>query len=97
MNFDPIYVVNLLLCLIILILGILGFAKHKSKTALLIGVAFGLFGLSHLATILNLKVTLEWWLVGIRTIAYLLVLAGVAVIVSKKKKIKQALPKIPQE
>jgi hypothetical protein len=42
-----------------------------------VGIAFGLFGLSHLATILGLKESLEAALIVVRTLAYLLVAFGV--------------------
>ena len=45
----------------------------KSLVALYVGVAFGLFGLSHLATLLGLKESLNAILIIIRTAAYLLV------------------------
>ena len=69
---DITYVVNLVLCIIILVLGILGYSKNK--ITLYIGIAFGLFGLSHIATIAGLKATLEGLLIGIRTLAYVLVI-----------------------
>ena len=72
-NWDPIYTTNLVLCIIILALGWLGYKKSGDKSPLFIGIAFGLFGLSHLATLLGLKETLEIVLIVIRTIAYLLV------------------------
>jgi uncharacterized membrane protein (UPF0136 family) len=70
---DTTYVVNLILCIIILILGILGWKRSKSVVPLYIGIAFGLFGLSHLATLLSLKDTLNVALIVIRTLAYLIV------------------------
>ena len=70
---DPIYVVNLILCAIILVFGIIGWSRSKRVFPLYIGIAFGLFGLSHLATILGLKATLEVPLIVIRTLAYLIV------------------------
>lgn len=72
-NWDPITVVNLVLCIFIVVWGIEGYLKHKSKTSLFIGIAFGLFGLSHLATILGWKDILQVLLILIRTVAYLLV------------------------
>jgi len=72
---DPIYAVNLVLCILILILGIWGCKKKKGDMIpLYIGIAFGLFGISHLATLLDLKATLTEVLIVIRTIAYLIVI-----------------------
>lgn len=70
---DPIYGVNLILCIVTLVLGVLGYRRSKNVVPLYIGLAFGLFGLSHLATLLGLKDALELVLVVVRTAAYLLV------------------------
>jgi uncharacterized membrane protein (UPF0136 family) len=65
--------INLILCVVILILGIVGYLRSKSRVALYVGIAFGLFGLSHLATLLSLKDALSAILIIDRTAAYLLV------------------------
>jgi uncharacterized membrane protein YhfC len=70
------YVVNLTLCIIILALGVLGYKKVNNKTPLYVGIAFGLFGVSHLATILGYKDTLEAVLIEVRTVAYLTVIVA---------------------
>jgi uncharacterized membrane protein (UPF0136 family) len=70
---DPIYLINLVLCVIILVFGLIGWRRSGRVFPLYIGIAFGLFGLSHLATILGLKATLEVPLIVARTAAYLLV------------------------
>jgi uncharacterized membrane protein (UPF0136 family) len=72
-TWDTITFINLVLCIIILIFGILGYQRSKNQVVLYVGVAFGLFGLSHLATLLGLKITLNVTLIVIRTLAYLLV------------------------
>jgi len=73
MTLDPIYLTNLVLCVIILVLGILGYRNSGDKSPLYIGIAFGLFGVSHLLTLLGFKEALTTYLIVIRTIAYLLV------------------------
>jgi len=70
---DPIYLINLILCIIIVVFGYLGFKKAKEKWPLYIAISFGLFGLSHLLTLLGLREALTAFLIAIRTIAYLLV------------------------
>lgn len=70
---DTMTFINLILCIAILVFGILGYQRSKSQVALYVGVAFGLFGLSHLATLLSLKDTLSTILIIVRTAAYLLV------------------------
>jgi hypothetical protein len=70
---DPITVVNLVLCIVILVFGVVGYRRSGRAFPLYIGIAFGLFGLSHLMTLLGLKDPLAGALIVIRTLAYLLV------------------------
>ena len=74
MNIDPMTLINLIFCVIILALGITGYTKSEQKWPLLIGVAFGLFGVSHLLTLLGLKEALDALLLTVRIIAYLSVI-----------------------
>jgi hypothetical protein len=55
LNLDPIYIVNLVLCIIILILGYLAYRKRKDTASLYVSLGFTFFCLSHFATILMLK------------------------------------------
>lgn len=70
---DPIYALNLVLCIIILILGIMGYRNTGTKEILFIGFAFGLFGVSHSAFLLGLSKALASYLIVVRLCAYLLV------------------------
>lgn len=72
-SWDTMTFINLILCIVILIFGILGYQRSKSRVVLYVGVAFGLFGLSHLATLLGLKESLNTIMIIVRTAAYLLV------------------------
>ena len=72
-NWDTLTFVNLVLCIVILVFGIISYQRSKSRVTLNVGTAFGLFGLSHLATLLSLNTTLNIELIIIRTLAYLLV------------------------
>jgi len=72
-SWDTMTFINLILCIVILIFGILGYQRSKSQVVLYVGLAFGLFGLSHLATLLGLKESLNTILIIDRTVAYLLV------------------------
>lgn len=74
MNWDPVTIVNIILCIIIVVLGFVKYGKGKELMPLLISIAFGLFGLSHFATLFGIAISLEVVLIIIRTIAYLLVL-----------------------
>lgn len=66
-------IINTILCFVILILGILGYIKRRYRLSLAIGIAFGLFGASHVITILGLHGCLTDLLIAIRVIAYLIV------------------------
>lgn len=72
-TWDPMYVVNLVLCIIILALGCWGYRKTEDRVPMYVGIAFGLFGVSHLVTLIGLKEALETVLIVIRTLAYLIV------------------------
>lgn len=76
LEWDPILFVNLLLCIGIVILGFLCFRKSGDMLPAYIGTAFGLFGISHAATLGGLKVPLTIPLIIIRTLAYVLVLVA---------------------
>jgi hypothetical protein len=73
-TWDPIVGVNLVLCIVILTIGYWGYKISGDKTPFYIGIGFGLFGISHLATLLGLKETLTGALIIIRLLAYLIVL-----------------------
>ena len=81
---NPIVTVNLVLCIIILVLGIWGYSKKKDDVPLYIGVAFGLFGVSHIITLLGLAPGLTIFLIVIRLIAYLLVVFALYRVLAKR-------------
>jgi len=70
-------VLNLVLCVVIFIFGLMGWRRSGKVLPLYIGIAFGLFGLSHLATLLGLVTKLEGLLIVVRTVAYLIVVYAV--------------------
>ena len=80
---DPIYIVNLTLCIIIFLLGFFGYRKNGNPVPLYVGIAFGLFGVSNLETILGLKYALEVFLIVIRIVAYLLVIFALYTILNR--------------
>jgi hypothetical protein len=87
MNWDPLLTINLILCIIILALGIWAYIKNKVNWPLYIGIAFGLFGISHLFAILGLTSgLLYYFLVVIRLIAYLLVVYTLIMALVNKQK-----------
>ena len=70
---EPILTVNFIFCMIILVMGYWGFRKFENPLLFYIGLAFGLFGVSHLAQLTGYPSnTLS--LIIIRTMAYLLVI-----------------------
>ena len=73
-EWDPILFVNLVLCIIIVLLGLLCYRRNPEPLPLYIGASFGLFGVSHAATLLGFKVALTLPLIIIRTLAYILVI-----------------------
>ena len=73
MAFDRIYLVNFVLCATIFVFGIGGYRKKKDNLPLYVGIAFGIFGLTHLLTLLGFRKFLTDVFIIIRTIAYLLV------------------------
>jgi hypothetical protein len=76
--------INLVLCIVILALGIWAFIKKKWDVPLYIGIAFGLFGVSHALTLAGLAASLDAFVIVIRVIAYLLVIVALCRILMKK-------------
>jgi len=76
--------VNTALCLIILVLGYLAYKRSGDNTPLLIGIAFGIFGISHIITLSVPEKTLTGLLIAIRVLAYLLVLFSLSRVIAKR-------------
>jgi uncharacterized membrane protein (UPF0136 family) len=64
--------VNFILTVVVLALGVLVYNRDRSMVALLIGIAFGIFAVSHLMELLNLTAQLATVIIVIRIVAYLL-------------------------
>lgn len=73
---DPILLLNLLLCASILLLGSLVYRKRDTISALFIGIAFGMFGLSHLNALYEPALFPDVTFVLLRICGYLLVAAA---------------------
>ena len=71
---DTITAINFVMCVVILILGVMAYGKKKVAMPLLVGIAFGFFAVSHLATLLGFAEPWGSFLIVVRTIAYLLVI-----------------------
>ena len=76
--------INLVLCIVILALGIWAFIKKKWDVPLYIGIAFGLFAISHALTLAGLAASLDAFIIVIRIIGYLLVIVALCRILMKK-------------
>lgn len=74
MEVDLVILANLLLCLTIVVLGLLGFRRSKHTLPLMLAVVFALFGVSHLMILLGLFEDLEMLVFAIRVAAYALVI-----------------------
>ena len=90
-------IINLILTTVILILGIWAFFKRRSDiarrssraiaipdVALYIGIGFGLFAISHALTLAGLATSLQTFIIVIRIVGYLLVIAALCRILMKK-------------
>jgi hypothetical protein len=80
---DPIVLVNLILCAVILLLGCSVYRKRGSVGALFIGIAFGMFGLSHLNTLLGLTLFPEVTFALLRICGYLFVAAALYILLTE--------------
>jgi len=74
MEIDPLPLVNLILCLAIVALGLLGYMRSRHTLPLILAVVFALFGLSHAIILLDPSRELEVVVFAVRVIAYGLVL-----------------------
>lgn len=72
--------VNLVLAAVVLALGIWAYVRKQSRVGLLVGMAFGLFAIAHLLTLLGMAVTLSTLVIGIRIIGYLTAMFGVYIL-----------------
>jgi len=82
---DPIVIINLILCIIILVMGIIENSKSKTHLPLYVGIAFGLFGVSHLMMLLGLAATMSVILIVIRLVAYALVIYSLYLLIAKNQ------------
>jgi hypothetical protein len=71
---DTTTIMNFVLCVVIVALAIVAYTSKKSRIAMYIGVAFALFGISHLMNLIGPGSSLTDVLLIIRTLAYLIVI-----------------------
>ena len=77
-------IVNLILCAVIFVIGILGYARKKKDFILYTGITFGLFGVAHLMDILTVTASMSVLIITIRIIAYLLVIVALFRAIARK-------------
>ncbi len=82
---DVVVLVNLILCVLIVIFGVVGFKRSKDTLPFFIAISFGLFGIAHLLTLLGLAKGITGFLIAIRTLGYLFVLYVVYRMASRKE------------
>jgi len=82
---DTLTFINLVLCVVILVFGVMGWQRSKNRVTLYVGIAFGLFGLSHLGTLFGLSASLKTVWIIVRTAAYLLVTYAMYLAANSKK------------
>ena len=80
---DPTAGINLLLCIVILLLGYLVYRKQEKISAILISIAFGIFGLSHLNVLLGLTLFPDITFILLRVCGYTLVAAALYLYLSE--------------
>ncbi len=77
MNFNLEWIINLSLCIVIFILAYWGYRIRRDLLPFLVGIAFGLFGISHFFRILDLgNDALNNAFILIRVLGYLLVVVA---------------------
>jgi hypothetical protein len=82
---DTLTGINLVLCIAIVAIGYLAWKRTGSRLILLVGGAFALFGISHLASLFSLNDDLEQVLIFVRVAAYILVALALLMEARRKK------------
>jgi hypothetical protein len=73
-GFEIIDLVNLVLCVSILSAGCIAYIGSKDKAPFQTGVAFGLFGISHLISLMNIEQSMRMTVALLRISGYVIVL-----------------------
>lgn len=73
MEVDLVTLANLLLCMAIVALGVVGFRRSKHALPLMLALVFALFGVSHLMVLLGFLDEFEMAVFAIRIAGYALV------------------------
>lgn len=76
---DYITIMNLIFCLVILVLGIKKYKETGVKAFIFVGLGFTMFGVSHAVTLMGYAGTVKAVLIAVRSVGYILVIAGLLV------------------
>jgi hypothetical protein len=68
---DVALLINLTFCVVIIVLGYIGYRKIGKIWPLFISISFGFYGLSHLLSLIGISDTWEPLLIVIRILGYL--------------------------
>ncbi len=79
---DPVAAINLLLCIVIFVLGYLMYRRKEKISALLISLAFGMFGLSHFSVVTGITFP-DITFILLRVCGYILVAAALWLLLSE--------------
>jgi hypothetical protein len=74
--------INLILCIVIFLLGYLVYRKQERISAFLIGIAFGMFGLSHFSVLSGIAFP-DVTFILLRICGYILVAAALWLLLSE--------------
>ena len=76
LNWQPVSLANLMLCLLILLLSFLAYRQSRDKLLSHIGIAFGVFGLAQAVIFTGLGQAFADIVIILNTLAYLLVISA---------------------
>lgn len=86
MAFDPVTVLNFVLNLAIIAVGLGAYLKTKGFVPLYIAMAFVLFSITHLLTLLDLAAALATAVLVLRSAGYLAIIYTLYLTMGKRKK-----------
>lgn len=74
LDLNPVILWNIIFTSVIFILGMVVYGKTRNLASFFIGIAFGLFAVSHIITLVGSGLSQELFLLVIRTFAYVSVI-----------------------
>jgi uncharacterized membrane protein len=74
LDVELVSIVNLLLCLAITVIGLVGYRRSKHRMPLMLALIFAIFGLSHALVLMGTSGELDTIVYALRILAYGLVI-----------------------